>query len=302
MSGPRISLDQWRAFVAVVDEGGYAQAGAYLHKTQSSVSYAVQKIEQVLELRLFEILGRRAVLTESGKLLYRRGRALLDEAARVEKAAGTLARGWEPELRLAVEIVFPTWLLLQALARFSDEIPDTRIELYESVLGGTDELLLEGRVDFAIGSHVPSGFNGDLLIEFYAIAAAAPQHPLHQLGRDLTVEDLREHRQILIRDSGRERTRSTGWQGSERRWTVSHKATSIRAVTMGMGYSWFAEEIIRDELANGQLKPLPLREGARRPIPLFLIYADRDAVGPGLQRLVEILREQIGSCPGAVSA
>ena len=113
---------------------------------------------------------------------------------------------------------------------------------------------------------------------------------------------LREHRQILIRDSGRERTRSTGWQGSERRWTVSHKASSIRAVTLGMGYSWFAEEIIRDELASGQLKPLPLREGARRPIPLFLIYADRDAVGPGLQRLVEILREQIGSCPGAVSA
>lgn len=302
MSGPKISLEQWRALVAVVDAGGYAQAGEQLHKTQSSVTYAVQKVEQMLGLRLFEIQGRRAVLNDTGRVLYRRARALLDEAARIERAAGSLAQGCEAELRMAVEIVFPTWLLMQCMDQFGQAFPEIRLELYESVLGGTDELLLEGQVDVAIGSYVPPGFYGDLLVEFYAVPAASPDHPLHRLGRPLTMEDLREHRQILIRDSGRERARSTGWQGSERRWTVSHKATSIRAAVMGLGYAWYAEEIIRDELDSGRLRVLPLVEGLKRPIPLFLIYADRDAVGPGLRRFVEILRARVLHCPGAVEA
>lgn len=302
MSAPKISLEQWRAFVAVVEEGGYAQAGERLHKTQSSISYAVQKMEQLLNLRLFEIRGRRSVLTEAGQAMVRRGRALLDEAVRLERAAALMAQGCEAELRLAVEIVFPTWLLLQGLGQWGEAFPDTRVELYESVLGGTDELLLEGQVDLAIGSQVPPGFFGDLLIEMTAICAAAPEHPLHRLGRPLTMEDLRAYRQVFIRDSGRARTRSTGWQGSERRWTVSHKATSIRAATMGLGFAWFSEEIIRDELASGQLKPLPLVEGARRPLPLFLIHADREAAGPAQRRLVDILRARVQCCPRAVTA
>ena len=43
-NAPTISLDQWRALIAVVDAGGYAQAAEVLHKSQSAVTYAVQKI------------------------------------------------------------------------------------------------------------------------------------------------------------------------------------------------------------------------------------------------------------------
>ena len=71
MLNPRVTLDQWRAFIAVVEAGGYAQAAENVHKTQSSVSYAVQKIEQMLELKLFEKQGRKAVLTHAGEMLYR---------------------------------------------------------------------------------------------------------------------------------------------------------------------------------------------------------------------------------------
>ena len=60
---PYLSLDQWRALIAVVDAGGYAQAAEALHKSQSSISYAVHKIESVLGVRAFEIHGRKAVLS-----------------------------------------------------------------------------------------------------------------------------------------------------------------------------------------------------------------------------------------------
>ncbi|HMK87113.1 MAG TPA: LysR family transcriptional regulator [Steroidobacteraceae bacterium] len=294
-NSPRISLDQWRALLAVVDAGGYAQAANALHKSQSAVTYAVQKIETLLGVKIFQVLGRKAHLTPTGEVLYRRAKSLLDEAGALEQAAGNLAQGWEPELKLAVEIIYPTWLLLQCFARFAGERPQTRIELYETVLSGTLESLLQRRVDLAICSEVPRGFVGDPLMRLRFIAAAHPDHPLHHLGRALTLQDLRRHRHLVIRDTGSQRRGGT-WLGAEQVWTVSHKATSIRAATMGLGFAWYPEETVRGELAKGDLKALPLREGAERWGNLYLVFADRDYAGPGALRLAEIIREQGKLC------
>lgn len=290
MSNPKITLDQWAALVAVVEAGGYAQASRRLHRTQSTVTYTIKKLEELLGVRAFELQGRKAVLTPTGHVLYRRGKALLDEAARVERVAADLARGWEPEIRLAVDIVFPTWLLLECFAEFGRDRPETRLELIESVLGGTEDALTEGRVDLAIGGVVPGGFLGDALMQVRFVCAAAPAHPLHRLGRTLTLDDLRHHRHLVVRDSGVSRSRTGGGWLNEQRWTVSHKATSIRAARMGLGFAWYPEQNIREELASGALLPLPLAEGRERYVTLYLIYADTDAAGPGARRLGEILR------------
>jgi len=292
MTTPRITLDQWAALVAVVEAGGYAAASERLHRTQSTVTYTIKKLEEQLGLKAFELRGRRAVLTAAGQVLYRRGKALLEDAARIERVAGSLARGWEPELKLAVDIVFPTWLLLRAMARFGDERPDVRIELIESVLGGTEDALVEGRVDFIIGNQVPPGFVGDALMQVRFACAASPKHPLHLLGRPLTLDDLREHRHLVVRDSGARRARTGGWI-NERRWTVSNKATSIRAACMGLGFAWYAEESIRQELESRSLVRLPLVEGAERYVTLYLVHADREAAGPGARRLVEIIGQEV---------
>lgn len=101
---PRVTLEQWRCLAAVVEAGGYAQAAARLHKSQSSVTYAVQRLEMLLDVQAFEIQGRRAVLTATGEMLYRRARLLLDEAAGLERAARRHSAGWEAEITLAVEV------------------------------------------------------------------------------------------------------------------------------------------------------------------------------------------------------
>jgi DNA-binding transcriptional LysR family regulator len=294
MSGPKIGLEQWRALVAVVEAGGYAQAAEQIHKAQSTISYAVQKIEQQLDVKLFEIRGRKAELTPAGQVLYRRAQLLLERAASLERGAASFAAGWEPEVRLAVEILFPTWVLLRSLERFSRERPEIRVQLYETVLGGTDEALQERRVDFAISPFIPQGFAGSSLLHMKLIPAAHPDHPLHQLGRPLTLDDLREHRQLVIRDTAIQRTReSGGWLGAEQRWTVSHKATQIAAACMGLGFAWFATETIQRELDAGQLKPLPMREGGERFGEMYLVFADPENPGKAAARLAEILQDDV---------
>src|SRR5690606_26819668 len=178
---PRITLEQWRCLAAVVEAGGYAQAAERLHKSQSSVTYSVQKLEELLGVEAFAIQGRKAMLTPAGEMLYRRARQLLDDAEALEHAARRVSAGWESEIALAVEILFPTWLLLDCLAAFTRESPQTRIELYETVIDGAPELLRSGGVDLAVTPHVPTGFEAEPLAGFRSIPAAHPDHPLHRL-------------------------------------------------------------------------------------------------------------------------
>lgn len=293
---PVITLDQWLALIAVVDGGSYARGAERLHKTQSTVTYAVQKLETLLGIKVFEIVGRKARLTPTGEVLYRRAKALLDEAGSLEGAAATLAAGWEPELRLAVDVLFPTWLLLRCLARFAGEHPQTAIELYETVISGTEEAITLRKVDLAIAASIPQGFSGEALLRVRFIAVASPDHPLHRAGGKVTLQDLRKHRHLIVRDTGTHR-RSGSPIRAEQTWTVGNKATSIRAACMGLGFAWFAEDTIRGELDRGELKPLPLREGAERSAELYLIFADRDYAGPGALRLADIIRGHVrGEC------
>jgi DNA-binding transcriptional LysR family regulator len=292
MAAPRISLDQWRALVSVVESGGYAKAAEQLHKSQSTLSYSIQKLERLLGVKAFELKGRKAQLTDAGQMLYVRGKSLVDEAARLEQAAEGLAAGWEAEIRLAVEIVFPTWLLLRCLARFGEEQPQTRIELYETVLGGNIEALTEGRVDLSIGPAVPPGFVGDALMQMSFVPAAHPSHPLHRLGRPIVAADLKPHRHLVIRDTGSKRVKAASVIANQR-WTVSNKATSIRAAVMGLGFAWFSEDSIREELQAGQLKLLPMAEGAERYATLYLMHGGADRLGRGARRLAEIIRQTV---------
>ena len=301
MTIARITLEQWQALVSVVESGSYAKAAEALHKTQSTVTYGVQKIESLLGVKLFEVQGRKAVLTPTGRTLYRRARVLLAEAAGLESAAQRLSAGWEAELRIVMDQVFPTPVMLQALDRFGVESPHTHIELVESVISGTQEALLNRETDLAIGPEIPAGFLGEPLLRMRLIAVAHPAHPLHKLGQDVTYDDLRAHRQLVVRESGAERKTRLTVEATQR-WTVSHMETSIEAARLGYGYAWLAEEKIGDELRAQTLEPLPLREGPGRYAQLYLVFGNRELAGPGVLRLAELIQEAVKEgCPVAAT-
>ena len=294
---PHITLEQWRSLIAVVDEGGYAQAAELLHKSQSAVTYAVQKIESLLNVKAFEIQGRKAILTPTGQMLYRRALALVDEANDLEQAAHKLSAGWEAEIHIVAEILFPSQLLLACMECFGRESPGTRLELIESVLGGTSDALLKGDADLVISPQLPPGFLGDLLMRIRLRAVAHADHPLHRYGRELTNRDLHAYRHVVVRDSGVKRDQRAVSVEVNQRWTMSQIATSIQAVSMGYGFAWLPEEHIRDELQTGKLRQLPLREGGTLEVPLYLILANPDFAGPGVKRLAEIIKEFVISRP-----
>jgi|SRR5690554_268598 len=290
----KVTLDQWRALIAVIECGGYANAAEQLGKSQSTVSYAISQLEQALSVAVFKLEGRRAIATAAGESLYRRARHLLAEAESLESAAARMGQKIEPQVRLAADLLVPVGDILHCLERFAEQYPSTRIEVMESVLSGTEDALVQQQVDLAITGRVPAGFMGDYLRTVSLIGVAAPSHPLHQLGRAISAKDLLHHRQLVVSDSGIHRRYSCGWQEAEQRWTFSQINSSLAAVRRGLGYAWLPAGYLEQDLASGALKRLPMEQGGERIESLYLVLADRDVAGPATRALADIIKAYFG--------
>src|SRR6185503_3412839 len=120
IEGIAVELHQLRYFVAVAQAGNFSRAAERCHVSQPSLSQQIQKLERRLAQPLFNRLGRRAVLTDAGRLLLDRATAILatvDDAERRlrsgdEDHGGRLAIGAIPTI--APYLLPPT---LQAFVR-----------------------------------------------------------------------------------------------------------------------------------------------------------------------------------------
>jgi len=293
MYTPKITLDQWRAFHAVVTYGGYAQAAKALNRSQSSVSYNVQQLQNQLGLDLLEVRGRKSELTDIGHNMLVRAQHLLQQAQDLETFASAIEQGWEAEIRLVVDTVFPSRILMSSLQRFSSHCPNIHLQLTEVVLSGAEDALNENRADLVIGSSVPDGHLQDTLIELQFIAVAHPDHYLHQLNRQLNENDLAQQTQVVIRDSGSHEQQDIGWLNAENRWTVGSIEKAINSISAGLGFGWLPSHSIQQYLKSRKLKILNLQSGSVYKAPLYLIFAQKDNPGPGTKQLAKIIKSEI---------
>lgn len=286
----KVTLEQWRMLHAVVEHGGFAQASEALHKSQSTISYAVSKLQRQLGVEILKVRGRKAELTDAGQVMLRRSLNLLKEAETIEKAAHSLSEGWEALITIAMDVVFPPEILYQSFGKLAGLSEHTRLEMVETVLSGTTDLLISGEADLAVSAQIPQGFLGEPLLKVPFTLVAHKDHPLHQLPTPISHDELKRHRQIVLRDSGVKRT-DAGWLEAEQRWTVSHITTSIRLVCDGMGFARLPAYHIQEELKSGLLKPIQLDPSANSYVQVYLIYADRDYAGQATKALASIIQE-----------
>jgi len=282
------TLAQWRCAVAVAQYDGFAPAAKHLNKSQSTVSHAVNELSQRLGVALFQIEGRKAELTEAGGALLRRAERLLKDAGALEELAATLAKGDEAELNIAVDSVVPSGLVIAALKTFAETAPQTRVSIHETVLSGTHEALIEGKVDFAVAGAYPLDYVTTFLLEVEFIAVAHRDHPLNQIAQPIDYEDLRAHRQLVVRDSGK-RDQDAGWLDSEQRWTFSSHSGSLEAMHAGAGFAWIPRHMIEADLERGTLAPLDLKYGGTRHADVSIVHRRDGCIGPCRQALVAAL-------------
>jgi len=291
MKSPRISLEQWLAFKTVVDEGSYALAAEALNKSQSAISYAINRLNHQLPQAVLRLEGRKAVMTEQGQVLYRYAEQLVKQASTAEAVANSLAMGFESEVTVAVDVLIEIGALVCAFEEFSRQFPHTRIRVLETSLSGTTEALIEKQADLVIGSVTPIGFFGIDLTRVTMIAVAAPDHALIKGKDDVSELQLRGHRQVVLRDTGSHREQDAGWLQAEQRWTVSHFSSSITLIKSGLAFGFLPENWIAGELRRGELCRIPLPQSMDRTISMKLLLADNEAAGPASRALADLILE-----------
>lgn len=277
--------------ITVVEEGSFQAAADKLLKSQSSISYAMQKMQQGLGVKVFEHKGRKAVLTDAGQLMLQRAKDLIHAASAAETAAADFAVGWEPQIGLVVNDMFPKHILYEALKEFGQQCPQTRLEIYVEILSGVDDKLRHGEAQIAINQMIPSGMVGEPIIEMQFVRVAHPDHPLHHMGRTIHHSDMKLHRQIVIRDSGSYRRENRGFLGSDQRWTVPNMFEALELLKLGFGSGVLALSIAQNAIDAGELKELDIDGDGRMISNMNLIFSDKENTGPAALLLAKLLKE-----------
>jgi DNA-binding transcriptional LysR family regulator len=257
----RLSIDSLEVLDAIARKGSFAAAAAELHRVPSAVTYSVRQLELGLGVELFDRAGHRAVLTPAGRELLAEGRRLLAAAADLECRVQQVARGWESELRIAVDTVIPIDRLFGVAEEFYKEGSGTRLRISTEVLGGTWDALASGRADLAIGApgDAPSGrnFATQPLGRVEMVLVAAPFHPICQESEPLDEAAVQRHRAVSVADTSRLLpARTVGMLSGRDVLTVPTMEAKVAAHVAGLGVGFLPRRIAEREAAAGRLRIL----------------------------------------------
>ncbi|MGL6117837.1 LysR family transcriptional regulator [Plesiomonas sp.] len=287
LSRPKTTLEQWRMFQAVVDHGGYAQAAEKLNKSQSSLNHAVSKLQEMLGVQLLEVRGRKAFLTDAGRVILHRSRQLTGHALAVEELAANLDQGWEAEIRIAIESIYPRQPLLDAITQFYPQSRGSRLIIKDTILTATQEAIRDGW-DLVITPHVPAGFLGEPLCSISLHPYCHPEHALAEFTV-LNEQDLVGHLQIVIMDNALQPTMEIGWLKAGQRWSVSHFYEAKNLLLSNMGFAWLPDHIAEPEFQQGLLHRLPVQFGGERRLTAQLLLPRGEQTGPGAKTLANLM-------------
>jgi DNA-binding transcriptional LysR family regulator len=127
MGRTMLDLELLRSFVSVVDAGGFTRAGERIHRTQSTVSQQIRRLEEDVGQLLLVRSGKDVTPTEAGERLLSYARRLLSLA---EEARDVMARpGNEGAVRLGIPEDFAAYRLTKLLATFSRARPGMRLDV-----------------------------------------------------------------------------------------------------------------------------------------------------------------------------
>ncbi len=291
MQGPGSpTFDQLNVLLAVHDAGSFAAAARRLNRATSAVTYAIDNLESLLGVRLFDrVATRKPQLTEAG-------RAVLAEASNVARRVDLLRatvkglqQGLEAEVSLVVDVMLPTPRLVDALQAFQAAYPTVALRLYVEALGAVTQRLLDRTASIGVSGGLRVAAEG---IESIGIGGArlvpvaAPFHPLAR-QRAPAPGAAREHIQLVLTD----RSRLTEGQDfgvlAQNTWRLSDLGAKHALLLAGVGWGAMPEPAVREDIAAGRLIALDLPDWRAVTYELNAIYRTDTPPGPAAKWLIE---------------
>jgi DNA-binding transcriptional LysR family regulator len=278
-----MTLDQLRVFCAVVEHGGFRSAADALYRSQSAISIAVRNLEEELGLALFDREAYRPQLTEAGKALHRRALTILEQSADFSSLAEHLARGEEPQIRLAVSGIVPVEPLLQALNRLTIMAPATHIALQIENLSGTMERLNDDDADIALADSFddPTAYEYVELTRVSMVAVVHPDAPAAGRPSEATLDDVANATLIIVRDTSIHSPRlSKGIVEGTPQWTVNDFMMKRSIIRSGGGWGRLPLHLVETDIREEKLVMLDSSDFQPVDVPIYMVRKRARPIGP----------------------
>lgn len=251
-----LSLDQLLVLLTVVEEGSFSAAARRLRRAQSAVSYAIGNLERLLGVTLFDRQGRRPVLTDQGRALLGDVRAIAQQVEQLQARARRMSEGVEPQVSLAVDVLFPMPVLMETLDAFRAEFPQVGLLLHTEVLGGVAQRVADGVCQIGISGPLeryPAVLAERALTRVLMVTVAAAAHPLAALPQPVSTAELQRHTQLVLTDRSAltEGVDMAVMEGSQ--WRLADLDAKHSLLRSGFGWGNMPLHRVAGDLASGTL-------------------------------------------------
>ena len=194
-----MTLTELKYIVAVAREKHFGRAAEACHVSQPTLSVAIKKLEDELDVKLFERSANEVTVTPLGEEIVRQAQSVLEQAANIKDIA---KRGKDPlsgPLRLGVIYTIGPYLLPDLVRQAIDRSPQMPLILQENFTVKLLEMLRTGEIDCAILAEPfpDAGLAIAALYDEPFMAAVPSKHPLAQLG-SVSAETLKKETMLLL--------------------------------------------------------------------------------------------------------
>nr|WP_283093929.1 LysR family transcriptional regulator [Pseudomonas sp. MWU12-2345] len=279
-------------FVEVVKAKGFRGAAEVLGMPNSTLSRRISALEKAIGLRLLHRTTRKVEVTEAGQIYFERCKRIVDEARLAHEQLGEMLAQPSGVLRVSFPVDFAVTYLSPLIAEFAELYPGISFD-FDLTSRRVDLVSEPFDVAIRIGESEDSQLIARPLITLVPYLYASPRY-LEVSGEPRTPSDLERHQCLNIQKAGNwtlhdgVQTLSVAVGG---RFMVNSVGMLRRLATLDQGIVLMNEEIIADELRNGQLRRV-MPEWQGKPVTVYAVTETR-LLPAKTQRFIEFLRARL---------
>jgi DNA-binding transcriptional LysR family regulator len=295
-----MDLRRLETFCKVAELESFSRAAEAIYLTQPTVSGHITTLERDMGLKLFDRLGRKAALTDAGRILYRYSKDLLKLRDEAVNALSDYSQSMKGKITIGGSTVPGEYFLPRVIGRFHQEVSGVTVSL---VIGDSQEiadLLLDGDVEVAVTGMRFDGKKMDArpLFRDRVIIICHPNNPL--AGKTHVSWDEVVTSPMVIRERGSGTRTAFETYAAAAGYRIGDLAvvaelgnsTAVKeAVKAGLGLGFISDLAVREELSEGKIRELRI-DGPQPPTREFYTITRRGRqLSPPGRRFMEFLSD-----------
>lgn len=280
-----MTIEQLIVFHKIVQTGSFKAASLDLHKTQPALSASIKKLEEELEVELFDRNAYRPALTQHGKTFFERSLKIIEGMEELEGLGLSFRQKEEPEISLSLDGISLTPEMLKLFKSFGEKNPFTKLNLSFDILSEAERKVLAGETQMGITHFLSAREKLEVVPMTHIQMLPVMSKELYQQRKVRDQNGLKDIEQIVVSDRNGPKGASFGLLENGRKWHLGDANFKREVILAGLGWGHLPGPTIEREIKEKKLVVLNFEDIHPRSLEIYLIRLKKNILGPVSRRL-----------------